>query len=60
MHIQVAYAIIMKQSWRGGAEAVGGGGGGRGIEKICDFGVRMKNEKLALIKRMLDANLKPK
>ena len=25
MHIQVAYPIIMKQNWRGGAEAWGGG-----------------------------------
>ena len=26
MHIQVAYPIIMKQNWRGVAEAQGGGG----------------------------------
>ena len=54
MHIQVAYAIIMKQSWRGGAEVVRGGG----IDIFYDFGVRMKN--WFLIKRMLDANLMPK
>ena len=28
MYIQVAYPIIMKQNWRGGAEARGGGGAG--------------------------------
>ena len=51
MHIKVAYPIIMKQNWRGLAEARGGGDG----RKICDFGVR--NEKLALFKRMLDAKV---
>ena len=32
MYIQVAYPIIMKQNWRGGAEARGGDGG-----KFCDL-----------------------
>ena len=52
MHIQVAYPIIMKQNWRGGAEA---GGGGVGM----DFFLRFwgTNEKLALFKRMFDAKV---
>ena len=33
MYIQVAYPIIMKQNWRGGAEARGGGGGGAGMDE---------------------------
>ena len=50
MHIQVAYPIIMKQNWRGGAEARGGG-----WKKNLRFWGR--NEKLALFKRMLDAKV---
>ena len=37
MHIQVAYPIIMKQNWRGGAEAWGGGGLGM-EEKLAILG----------------------
>ena len=33
MYIQVAYPIIVKQNWRGVAEARGGGDGG----KFCDL-----------------------
>ena len=52
MHIQVAYPIVMKQNWRGGDEARGGGGGWK---KKLRFGGT--NEKLALFKRMLDAKV---
>ena len=50
MYIQVAYPIIMKQNWRGGAEARGGG-----LRKILRYW--STNEKLALFKRMLNAKV---
>ena len=55
MHIQVAYPIIIKQNWRGGAEARGGGGGGWGWKKNLRFWGT--NETLVLFKRMLDAKV---
>ena len=50
LYIQVAYPIIMKQNWRGGAEARGGG-----MEE--NFAIWSTNEKLALFKRMLNAKV---
>ena len=52
MHIQVAYPIIMKQNWRGGAEARGGGWGWKKNLRFCGT-----NEKLALFKHMLGAKV---
>ena len=53
MHIQVAYPIIMKQNWRGGAGLRRGGVWGW-KKNLRFWGT---NETLVLFKRMLDAKV---